>query len=107
MTVNLYGKKDCGLCESAKDKLKKLEVNFQVFELTKFTEHHEGWRDDESVEVLACYSDIATLPVIAVDGKAMNYPTAMKLLKEALKAKPMEKVLRLPQPEEELAMAVG
>jgi len=106
MVVNVYGKLDgsCGLCESAKDKLSRMGVPFSCFELADYTEFHEGWRNDESVQVLACYSDIDTFPVITVDGKAMSYPEAMKLIKRIQKPRPV--VHMQPVLEEELA-AVG
>lgn len=81
MKVNVYGKKDCGLCEAAKSKLRMMEIRFGVFDIAETVQYHEGWREDESVEVTACYNDIDTLPVVTVDGKAMSYPAAMKLLK--------------------------
>lgn len=84
MNITVYGKTKevCGLCESAKEKLKKLGFSFDVKEVTDYTEWHEGWRTDESVDVRACYSDINTLPVVGINGKMMGYPEAMKVLKE-------------------------
>jgi glutaredoxin len=82
MEIKVFGKQNCGLCESAKGKLKMMGIPFEVFELTDFTQPHEGWRTDGSVELLACYSDIDTLPVVMIDGKAMSYPAAMRALKD-------------------------
>lgn len=82
--VNVYGKLDgsCGLCEAAKSKLRLMEIPFQCFELADTVAPHDGWRDDESVEVMTVYSDIDTYPVITVNGKGMSYPEAMKALKK-------------------------
>ena len=112
MTVNVYGKLDgsCGLCEAAKDKLMKMEIPFKSFELSDMVAYHDGWRDDESVEVLACYSDIDTFPVITIDGKAMSYPEAMRKLKRLKPSKRTPVVVDFAEavsiPEEEL-VAVG
>ena len=85
MRVNIYGKEGCELCNAAKRKLQMMEIHFGVFDITKTIAHHEGWREDEAVEVTACYYDIDTLPVITVEGRAMSYPAAMKLLKSTQK----------------------
>lgn len=112
MKVNVYGKEGCALCDAAKKKLQMMEIFFGVFDIAKTVQYHEGWREDESVEVTACYNDIDTLPVITVDGKAMSYPAAMKLLKSAQKpvAEPVvvnfERVLAQPAAAEQL-VAVG
>lgn len=90
MRVNVYGRLDgkCGLCESAKEKLTLMGIRFTALELSDYTTLHDGWRDDESVEVLACYNDIETYPVITLDGKAMSYPAAMKVLKALQPSRP-------------------
>lgn len=82
MRVTVYGKPKCGLCESAKDKLKRMGVRFRSDSIERATTFHEGWRDDDSVAVTACYADIDTLPVVVLDGDAYSYPKAMKLLKQ-------------------------
>ena len=55
MGVNVYGRLDgsCDLCEAAKDKLKRMGVPFQSFELAEAITLHDGWRDDETVAVMA------------------------------------------------------
>ena len=107
--VSIYGKKECALCEAAKSKLRMMGVLFESFEIKGFLEHHDGWRNDGSVEIQACYQDIYTLPVILIDGKAMSYPAAMKLLKPRVKkAEPAPVVVDfVHEPVEELAVAVG
>ena len=105
MRVNVYGKLDgsCKLCEAAKDKLKMLNVKFTSFELSHYAALHDGWRSDESVEVLACYSDINTYPVITINGKAMSYPEAIKRLKSNVAPKPAKAAapVRVAEPVEE------
>lgn len=83
--VRVYGKDNCGLCDAAKSKLALMEIPFEFRQIADYTSFHEGWREDESVEVMACYSDLDTLPVITVNGKAMSYPAAMSLLKRMSK----------------------
>jgi hypothetical protein len=90
--VNVYGKisQHCGLCEAAKEKLRLMGISFKSFEIAEILQWHEGWRNDESVEVQACYADIDTMPVITVDGKAYSYPAAMKVLRALKPCKPVE-----------------
>ena len=80
--VIVYGKKGCGLCEAAKDKLKKMGLPFESKILADFLTPEQWAKTPEAVrEVQACYADIETLPVIVIDGQAMGYPAAMKTLK--------------------------
>ena len=104
--IKVYGKSGCGLCEAAKDKLRKMGFEFESCDLPSTVKFHEGWRSDDAVEVLATYTDIGTMPVIVVDGEAMSYPESMRLLK---KSKPAAEPLRLPtrQPEPELELALA
>ena len=56
--LHLYGKPGCQLCRAAKDKLSALKdageiYGYAVDSITEFTELHEGWREDGSVEVAA------------------------------------------------------
>lgn len=80
--IKVYGKPGCGLCEAAKDKLKKLNLEYEALNLSDFTELHDGWRDDKSCDVLAAYMLIDKLPVVEIDGSYMDYPSAMRQLKE-------------------------
>jgi glutaredoxin len=109
--VTVYGKDGCGLCDAAKDKLTDMGVRFNVRKIADLLQVHEGWRTDDTTEVQACYVDINTLPVIVVDGKAMSYPKAMKLLKPKAAVKPavkLEKKVVCEQPAEcELELAVA
>ena len=107
MTVRVYGKPGCGLCDAAKDKLVKMGIPFESCELAKVTDLHPGWRTDDSVAIMACYADINTMPVVTVDGDAMSYPEAMKLLKNCRKQQKQEAaVIPMPSPKEAEAVAV-
>jgi len=82
MDVRVYGKDGCGKCDAAKDKLKKFGIPYQERMLADVIEHHDGWRDDNAVDIMACYADSGTMPVIVIDGAAHTYPETMKRLKE-------------------------
>lgn len=82
--IKVYGKPGCGLCEAAKQKLGMLGLEFQAFNLSDFTEFHEGWREDRSCEILAAYRVIDKMPVVEIDGEYHDYPTAMRQLKERM-----------------------
>jgi hypothetical protein len=82
MQVIVYGKKDCGKCEAAKDKLNRMGFQYEVRELQYYTTLHDGWRTDGSVALLAASEDMnGTLPILDVGGELLDYPTAMKKLK--------------------------
>jgi glutaredoxin len=80
--VKVYGKPGCGLCEAAKDKLKKMGLKYEALNLSDFTELHDGWREDNSCEVLAAYMLLDKLPVVEINGQYMDYPSAMRQLKK-------------------------
>lgn len=88
MTVTVYGKNNCGLCESAKSKLKLMGIPFSFEMLIKYTTHHEGWRNDGSVELTSFYHGLDTLPIIKIDDKLFDYPGAMKHLRSLPKVTP-------------------
>ena len=86
MDVELYGKKDCGLCASAEDKLKRMKVPYTKYDIDYFSDLHEGWREDQSTTVMAHHCLInQQIPMLIVNGKAYNYTGAMKAIKEARK----------------------
>lgn len=79
--IIVFGKPHCGLCNAAKEKLKLMNVTFESLNMEEVSEPHPGWRTDGSVDVVAFYHAIGTLPVIKKDGKLMTYPELMKNLK--------------------------
>lgn len=46
---------------------------------------HPGWREDGTVELMAAYQILDTLPLINIDGVTMDYPQAMRALKPVQK----------------------
>ena len=80
--VTVLGKLGCKLCDSAKDKLKLMDIPFKFKEIQPFLEHHDGWRKDGSGDILAAYHFYdQTMPIISVDGQCFNYPNAMNYIK--------------------------
>lgn len=82
MTIQVYSKPGCGKCEAAKDKLKRMGFEYHEHNLSYHIEHHEGWREDGSVEAMAAHTLLDTLPIFKVDGEFMDYPGAMRELKK-------------------------
>lgn len=82
MEVVVYGKPGCKLCNAAKAKLNLLQISFSFVDLMNITKR---WRKNGSVEAMSWYMVWDTLPVIRVDGEYMDYPKAMRLVKERLK----------------------
>lgn len=81
MTIQVYSKPGCGKCEAAKDKLKRMGFKYDEHNLTYHIEHHDGWREDGSVEAMAAHTLLDTLPIFRVEGEFMDYPGAMRELK--------------------------
>ena len=79
--IKVFGKQGCGLCQAAKDKLDRLGLEFESLDLERFTEPHEGWREDDSVSVLSAYTLLDKLPLVQVGRDFMDYPGAMRRLK--------------------------
>ena len=42
MRVELYGKKDCKICEAAKEKLSRLGVVYEVYDLEEYISPHDS-----------------------------------------------------------------
>jgi len=81
--IIVYGKPSCGLCSAAKEKLKRMGLEFEDKEIESYTTPHKGWEKDESIEVMAAYLlQDRTYPIISIDGMYFNYPNAMKFLKK-------------------------
>lgn len=82
--ITVFSKKNCGKCESAKDKLNRLNIPYQEKSYEHHTTLHDGWRDDGSIMVMAArrYYGDTNIPVIEQDGKFFDYPGFMKKIKE-------------------------
>jgi len=81
MTIEVYSKEGCGICESAKKNLARLGLPFDSRDIESMVQPHEGWRRDGSADVLAMYAMIDNhLPIIRIDGECTDYPTAMRRL---------------------------
>ena len=82
--IKVYGKVQtkCMKCDSAKEKLVRMGLKFEVHDIDYLTEPHEGWRDDGSVDVMAGWAlKNQAVPLIEIDTKYYTYPQAMKELK--------------------------
>lgn len=92
MQVIVYGKKNCGICDAAKDKLKRMGFSYEVRDVEYYTTLHEGWRTDGSVDVLASSTFMeGAIPIIDIEGDLVDYPTAMRLLKRLRREKVEER----------------
>jgi hypothetical protein len=84
VTIEIYSKEGCGICEAAKEKLSRMGLAYKQYDLQALIKPHTGWREDGSVEILAAYAMIDNrLPVIRIDREFHDYPGAMRRLKSA------------------------
>lgn len=82
MTIEVYSKKGCGICEAAKEKLSMMGLSFRTVDLQEVIDYHPNWREDGSVDVLAGYALVGSkVPVIKIGDKYHDYPSAMRVLK--------------------------
>ena len=79
MNVHVYGKTDCGLCETAKSRLDKLGIEYTFIDLEN---PPEEWRGKGIVSAMAEYHFREVLPIIDVDGIFYTYPMLMKAMKK-------------------------
>ena len=84
MTVVVYGKPGCGLCEAAKRKLETLAIPYEYRDIAPMLALHDGWRQNGSVDVLAAYTQAGTLPIIGINGEYVTYPEAMRRLRRVV-----------------------
>lgn len=82
MNIIVYSLPSCKICESAKAKLKMMDLEYEERNLTQALEWAPDWRSNDSEGIQAAsalYQSHA--PVIRINGHYYNYPEAMKLLR--------------------------
>ena len=93
LDIIVWGKKGCGKCDKAKEKLVHMDMSFSYKDAEKyFHEADEDWRTDGRVEAKALYCDNneEALPIISIrhDSEkhtAYLYGEAMKVLRKLSK----------------------
>lgn len=82
MVAEIYGKKNCGICEAAKEKFDLLGIPYEFFNVDEFTVLHDGWRDDGSIGRMGALAfNDQTIPTVVIDGMPYTYGEAMRVLK--------------------------
>lgn len=81
MVIEVYSKPGCGICEAAKDKLRKMGFDYEERDIEYHTTPHDGWREDGSVEAMAAHSLYDSIPLIRVGETVHDYAGAMRELK--------------------------
>jgi len=85
----VFGRENCGICKSAAEKFDRMNIPYQKENIDKFTQIHDGWREDDSVAVMsAMCANNQHIPIIKLlfdDGtvKYTSYVEAMAMLKKA------------------------
>jgi glutaredoxin len=79
MSGKVYGKRGCGKCEAAKDKLDRFGIGYTFVDL----DEPGDWRDNGAVDAMAEHQLTDELPYISLGGELLTYPQAMKALKGA------------------------
>jgi len=82
MTIVVYTKQGCGICQDAKDKLDLMKVPYTVKAYEDILNPHPGWRTDGTVEARAMAALIGDkAPMIVINGAPFEYAAAMKEVK--------------------------
>lgn len=78
----LYGTEVCDVCKAAEEKFKKLGIPYEKCDIVVAIEHHNGWQDDDTINLMVAFVKNNTkYPIIKIDDKFYNYPEAMRVLK--------------------------
>lgn len=86
MQVRVYGRKGCGSCDRTKQKLNEMGVRYESRDIDRYSQVHEGWRTDGSVELLVHLQFVdmeklvgghVALPIIEIDGTFYDKKGAM------------------------------
>lgn len=82
MKIELFGKKDCGLCAGAEKKLQLMGFEYDKLDIDSVMALHDGWRNDGSINVMSLHCLInRKIPMILIDGVPYEYTKAMRFLK--------------------------
>ena len=81
--IYVVSKKDCGKCEAAKDKLKKLNIEYVEVDrsIIEAGVKNEFFTTEQMADIMVEYIDSGTLPILVIKGKVYSYPGAMKKIK--------------------------
>ncbi len=83
MTVTIYTKPGCAICESAKQKLRLMAVPFEERDLDAEMSPAATWRGNGRIGLRAQWALIGErVPMILIDGEAYDYAGAMRELKK-------------------------
>jgi len=86
VTVFVVGKQNCGVCDSAKQKLELMKIPYTFLDADAAGDIHDGWREDHSILALAALNfSNNTIPTIVVDYHVFGYSEAMAYLKGLVK----------------------
>jgi arsenate reductase-like glutaredoxin family protein len=82
--ITLYSKKNCAMCDSAKDKLRRLGLAFSFVNVTEL----DNWRNDARVDFTVEKTwrednGKPELPLLSIDGKWYDYPEAMAVIRKS------------------------
>lgn len=93
MKIKVYSKPGCGICESAKKKIKLMGFDYEEHNLEYHINHHEGWKESGATDLMShCAFEgdpnhqLPTIEIIE-NGKSQyfDYPSAMRYLKKVKK----------------------
>jgi hypothetical protein len=83
VTVEVFGKYNCDVCERFKSRVEKMGFDYKFDYVDKYTVHHDGWREDGSIGILAALElNNGIVPIARIDNEYYNYAKAIKKLKE-------------------------
>jgi hypothetical protein len=79
MEIVLYAKEDCDICDAAKEKLKLMDLPFEIRNFDEIGLAVPGWRTNGAVEALAyATNNGGKAPILLINGVPHNYSSAMR-----------------------------
>ena len=79
--VRVYGKAGCKICDAAKDKMKRLRIEYEFYDLDVLSSGNSRWRTVGAVPAMAEYQLRGVLPIITIGDWLGTYSEAMAKLK--------------------------
>lgn len=81
--IDIYGRETCDVCKRFKKRVSDMGFEYNSHNIDEKINHHDGWKNDGSVEILAAMHSIndGYPPVTKIDGKFMSFSASINFLK--------------------------
>lgn len=83
LKIDIWGRDNCDVCKRFIKRVMDMGFSYILHNIDHYIVLHDGWRNDQSVEVLAAMHCLGNSypPVVAIDSKFMTFAGALNFLK--------------------------